>query len=171
MKFLYHLRRPYVFFERKRRFPFIRFQKIPNISNARCNSRVILALFVNGKDILDESGWRDYMKFLYHLTRPYVFFERKRRFPFIRFQKIPNISNARCNSRVILALFVNGKDILDESGWRFYMKLLYHLTRPYVFFERKRRFPFIRFQKIPNISNARCNSRVILALFVNGKIF
>jgi hypothetical protein len=61
--------------------------------------------FVHGtEEILEKSGWRDDMKFLYHLTRVFRFFEEKGHFPFINFQKIPNISNARWNSRAILAL-------------------------------------------------------------------
>jgi len=44
------------------------------------------------------------MKFLYHLTRVFNFFEKKGHFPLIKFQKIPNISNARWNSRAILAI-------------------------------------------------------------------
>ena len=63
------------------------------------------AQFVNGTDvILDKSGWRDDMKFLYHLTRVFKFFEEKENFPKINFQAIPNISNARWNSRAILVL-------------------------------------------------------------------
>ena len=44
------------------------------------------------------------MKFLYHLTRVFQFFEEKGHFPKINFQAIPNISNARWNSRAILVL-------------------------------------------------------------------
>lgn len=61
--------------------------------------------FENGtEEILDKSGWRDDMKFLYHLTRVFRFFEEKKYFPLIKFQKIPNINNARWNSRAILAI-------------------------------------------------------------------
>jgi hypothetical protein len=61
--------------------------------------------FVNGTEhILDKAGWRDDMKFLYHLTQVFRFFHEKGHFPFINFQKIPNMSNARWNSRAILAL-------------------------------------------------------------------
>ena len=45
--------------------------------------------------ILETSGWRDDMKFLFHLTRVFQFFDEKGHFPLIRFQKSPNISNAR----------------------------------------------------------------------------
>ena len=54
--------------------------------------------------ILDKSGWRDDMKFLYHLTRVLRFYEEKGHFPLINFKKIPNISNARWNSRATLAI-------------------------------------------------------------------
>ena len=61
--------------------------------------------FVNGTvEILDKSGWRDDMKFLYHLTRVFRFYEEQRNFPLIHFQNIPNMSNARWNSRAILAI-------------------------------------------------------------------
>ena len=63
--------------------------------------------FDNGTEvILETSGWRDDMKFLFHLTQVFRFFEEKGHFPLIRFQKIPNISNARWNSRAILAILV-----------------------------------------------------------------
>jgi len=63
------------------------------------------ARFANGtEEIIDKSGWRDDMKFLYHLTRVFRFFEEKGHFPCVKFQQIPNISNARWNSRAILAL-------------------------------------------------------------------
>jgi hypothetical protein len=61
--------------------------------------------FVNGTEpILDQAGWRDDMKFLYHLTRVFRFYVEKGHFPLIKFQKIPNISNARWNSRAIVAI-------------------------------------------------------------------
>ena len=44
------------------------------------------------------------MKFLFHLTRAFRYFGETGSVPFIKFQKIPNISNARWNSRAILAL-------------------------------------------------------------------
>ena len=60
---------------------------------------------MNGIEVIvDKSGWRDDMKFLYHLTRVFKFFEENGHFPLVNFQKIPNISNARWNSRAILAI-------------------------------------------------------------------
>ena len=44
------------------------------------------------------------MKFLYHLTRVFRHFTDRNEIPFVKFQQIPNISNARWNSRAILAL-------------------------------------------------------------------
>ena len=44
------------------------------------------------------------MKFLYHLMRVFPHFTEMNEVPFVNFQKIPNISNARWNSRAILAL-------------------------------------------------------------------
>jgi hypothetical protein len=49
-------------------------------------------------------GWRDDMKFLYHLSQAFIFFEEHKDFPFIKFQSLPGMSNARWNSRAILAL-------------------------------------------------------------------
>jgi hypothetical protein len=44
------------------------------------------------------------MKFLFHLTRVFRCFEESGVFPKVKFQKIPKLSNARWNSRAILAL-------------------------------------------------------------------
>ena len=61
--------------------------------------------FKNGKEeIIETAGWRDDMKFLFHLTWVFRFFEKTGRFPKVKFQKIPNLSNARWNSRAVLAL-------------------------------------------------------------------
>lgn len=63
------------------------------------------AAFSNGKaEIKETGGWRDDMKFLYHLTRVFRHFTEKNDMPFVNFKQIPNISNARWNSRAILAL-------------------------------------------------------------------
>ena len=54
--------------------------------------------FKNGKDeITETAGWRDDMNFLFHLTRVFRFYEETGTFPAVRFQKIPNLSNARRN--------------------------------------------------------------------------
>ena len=63
------------------------------------------AAFCNGKAEIEETaGWRDDMKFLFHLTRVFHHFTEKIELPFVRFQNIPNISNTHWNSRAILAL-------------------------------------------------------------------
>ena len=55
--------------------------------------------FKNGKEVITESaGWRNYMKFLFHLTQVFWFFEKSGAFPKVKLQKIPNLSNARWNS-------------------------------------------------------------------------
>lgn len=62
-------------------------------------------IFCNGtEEIKETGGWRDDMKFLFHLTRTYRYYDQNKLFPNVRFQKIPNISNARWSSRAILAL-------------------------------------------------------------------
>lgn len=78
----------------------------PFVSNLMSNYEELKGRFINGKDIItDKSGWRDDMKFLYHLTRVFRFYiENEKNMPFVNFQKIPNISNARWNSRAILAI-------------------------------------------------------------------
>ncbi|MEJ2259197.1 MAG: hypothetical protein P8X78_01580 [Nitrosopumilaceae archaeon] len=77
----------------------------PFVSYLVKNYNDLKAQFVNGtEEILDKSGWRDDMKFLYHLSRVFIFFQEKGHFPLINFQKIPNLSNARWNSRAILAI-------------------------------------------------------------------
>ena len=61
--------------------------------------------FKNGEEMISESvSWRDDMKFLHHLTQVYRFYEEKKEFPSIKFQKLPNLSQARWNSRAILAI-------------------------------------------------------------------
>jgi len=63
--------------------------------------------FPNGEEeIRDKEGWRDDMKFLYHLTRVFRFYEEYARFPKVIYKSLPNLSNARWNSRAILALLV-----------------------------------------------------------------
>ncbi len=63
------------------------------------------AAFSKGKtEIKETGGWRDDMKFLYHLTRVFRHFTERNEVPFVKYQQIPNICNARWNSRAILAL-------------------------------------------------------------------
>ena len=77
----------------------------PFVSELVKNYDQLRMSFKNGKeDIAETAGWRDDMKFLFHLTRVFRFFERTEGFPKVKFQKIPNLSNARWNSRAILAL-------------------------------------------------------------------
>ena len=69
------------------------------------NYEALISQFVNGtEEITDKGGWREDMHFLYHLTRILRFYTENGRFPLVKFQKIPNLSNARWNSRAILAL-------------------------------------------------------------------
>ena len=44
------------------------------------------------------------MDFLLHLIEAYQFFQKNDIFPYINFRKLPNISNARWNSKAILAI-------------------------------------------------------------------
>ena len=61
--------------------------------------------FKNGTHaIVERAGWWDDMKFMYHLICAFRYFHENKCLPLIKFQKIPNISNARWNSRAILAL-------------------------------------------------------------------
>lgn len=78
----------------------------PFISHLISNYKELKEQFVNGIELItDKSGWRDDMKFLYHLTRVFRFYiENDRTFSCVNFKKIPNISNARWNSRAILAI-------------------------------------------------------------------
>ena len=82
--------------------PNIDYSFIPELIN---NYEQLKINFKNGKEeIIETVGWRDDMKFLFHLTRVFRFYEDSGRFPKVKFQKIPNLSNARWNSRAILAL-------------------------------------------------------------------
>ena len=61
--------------------------------------------FNNGdEEIIDKAGWLGDMKFLFHLTRVFRSFDANDRFPKVKFQKLPNLSNAMRNSRAILTL-------------------------------------------------------------------
>ena len=92
----------------------------PFVSQLIKNYEELKAEFVNGTDvILDKSGCRNDMKFLYHLTRVFKFFEEKEHFPKINFQTIPNISIARWNSRAILILL---SFILIPSARKYWRK-------------------------------------------------
>ncbi|XP_076050221.1 uncharacterized protein LOC143030877 [Oratosquilla oratoria] len=69
------------------------------------NYKELQESFQNGTHVIeDQAGWRDDMKFLFHLTRAFRLFHENGDLPFIKFQKIPNICNVRWNSRAILAL-------------------------------------------------------------------
>lgn len=48
--------------------------------------------------------WRDDMEFLYSLCQSYKYFQKNNIFPYINFKSLPSISNARWNSRAILAI-------------------------------------------------------------------
>lgn len=48
--------------------------------------------------------WRDDMQFLHELGKAFRYYEKHEKFPFINFKTIPPISNARWNSRAILAI-------------------------------------------------------------------
>ena len=84
--------------------------KSPNIEyffvpDLMSNYHNLKAAFSNGTTYIKETGgWRDDMKFLYHLTRVFRHFTERSEMPFVNFKTIPNISNARWNSRAILAI-------------------------------------------------------------------
>lgn len=48
--------------------------------------------------------WRDDMQYLYELGQAFKYYMEQNKFPFINFKTIPPISNARWNSRAILAI-------------------------------------------------------------------
>ena len=83
--------------------------KSPNIKyffmqDLMSNYDKLKAAFSNCKtEIKETNGWRDDMKFLYHLTRVFPHLTERNEIPFVNFKQIPNISNACWNSRAILA--------------------------------------------------------------------
>ena len=82
--------------------PNIEYPFVPQLMNSY---EELQAKIVNGTEVIvDKSDWRDDMKFLYHLTFVFKFFEAKKYFPLVNFEKIRNISSARWNSRAILAI-------------------------------------------------------------------
>jgi len=83
-------------------YPNIEYFFVRNLIN---NYETLKSKFVNGTDeITDRSGWRDDMRLLYHMTTVVRFHDEHGRFPLLEFKKLPNISNARWNSRAILAI-------------------------------------------------------------------
>lgn len=48
--------------------------------------------------------WRDDMQFLYELGQYFKYYEVSNKFPYIKFRVLPALSNARWNSRAILAI-------------------------------------------------------------------
>ena len=61
--------------------------------------------FNNGdEEITDKAWWWGDMKFLFHLTRVFRFFDANDRFPKVEFQKLSDLINAMWNSRAILTL-------------------------------------------------------------------
>ncbi len=73
-----------------------------------CNSyQELKDRFKNGNEELeyDNLGWRDDMKLLYHLIYAYKFYIENNRYPKVNLPTVlPNLSNARWNSRAIYAL-------------------------------------------------------------------
>ena len=104
---------------RKIKYPFI-LELVKSYQQLRMN-------FKNGKEVITETArWRNDMKFLFHLIQVFQFFEKSEIFPKVKFQKIPNLSNARWNSRVILGLLAfillpeKGDSLLDICKFIFY---------------------------------------------------
>ena len=52
----------------------------------------------------DDLKWRSDMQFLYELGAAYRYFKEHGHYPYINFKSLPNLSNARWNSRAILTL-------------------------------------------------------------------
>ena len=80
----------------------------PNISTEPFNSiileyDILVSNFEQDADshIVSQKTWSEDMDFLLHLLQ---FFQKNDIFPYINFRKLPNISNARWNSRAILAI-------------------------------------------------------------------
>ena len=83
--------------------PNIEYPFIPEL--VKKNYEQLKMNFKNGKEEITETPeWRDDIKFLFHLTRVFLFFEETGRFLEVKFQKIPKLGNGRWNSRAILVL-------------------------------------------------------------------
>lgn len=75
------------------------------VNELKDNYEKLKESFQNGEHVIHAKiEWRDDMKFLFHLTHAYRFYVENGHVPFVKFQTIPNISNARWNSRAILVL-------------------------------------------------------------------
>lgn len=77
----------------------------------------------------ESVGWRDDMKFLYHLSQVFGYYEEHHEFPVVKFQSLPAMSNARWNSRAILALlaFI----LLPETRSDKFTQLCRFIARPW----------------------------------------
>lgn len=62
--------------------------------------------YIQNSEMLDITNikWRDDMQYLFELGTAFRFFQETKKFPYIKFKPIPPISNARWNSRAILAI-------------------------------------------------------------------
>ena len=58
----------------------------------------------SGKMEEEEQGWRDDMKFLFHLIKVFNHYKQFNKMIKVRFHALPGLSNARWNSRAIFAL-------------------------------------------------------------------
>lgn len=63
----------------------------------------------SSKEIMPKQknlGWRDDFRFLFELCEAYKFHQTEKKWPFIKWKKLPSLHNARWNSRAIFALIV-----------------------------------------------------------------
>ena len=97
----------------------------PFVSEILTNYETLKKNFANNKSldntaILEQpQGWRDDMKFLFHLTRVYRHYKKYMKMPTVSFGPLPGLSNARWNSRAIFALLSyvlvpNSRNNLEE---------------------------------------------------------
>lgn len=83
--------------------PEICYNFIPELIN---NYNELKISYTQNKEKIDTKNikWRDDMQYLFELGNAFRYFQKNQKFPFIKFKTIPPISNARWNSRAILAL-------------------------------------------------------------------
>lgn len=83
--------------------PNISYNFVPELIN---NYVDLKANYIQNNEYLKIKNikWRDDMQYLYELGSAFKYYQRKKKFPYIKFKAIPPLSNARWNSRAILAI-------------------------------------------------------------------
>ena len=86
--------------------PNLEYPFVTNILNnyERLKFKFLEKCTVENMEMEDNPGWRDDMKYLFHLTRVFRNYKRFNKMVRVNFTALPGLSNSRWNSRAIFAL-------------------------------------------------------------------